>query len=225
MAEAAFHAKALSPEPESGSLADRLIEAATAEFTAQGFQGASIAKIVARAECNVRMIYHYFGNKEGLYRACLSRSYQSLRNAETEADFWGDPPRLALARLITFTWDYMAAHPEFQGMMRIENMSGGQHIAQLVAVNSGGSRLLSRIDALLQRGRQAGVFRRLADPDEVYLSVLGLCTIHLLNRYTMGVVLGRDLADPAWMAARRDMVVEIMQAWLATAPGEDNAES
>ena len=38
----------------------RILDAATQEFCAKGFDGARMEQIVARAECNIRMAYHYF---------------------------------------------------------------------------------------------------------------------------------------------------------------------
>jgi len=50
---------------------ERILRAARREFVAKGFAGARVDAI-ARAACvNKRMLYHYFGDKEGLYRATL----------------------------------------------------------------------------------------------------------------------------------------------------------
>jgi len=53
------------PERTSG----RILEAALKEFAARGFAGARVGSIARRAKINKRMLYHYFGDKEGLYRA------------------------------------------------------------------------------------------------------------------------------------------------------------
>ena len=46
----------------------RLLDAATAEFSAKGFAGARVSEIAARAEVNPQLIAYYFDGKEGLYR-------------------------------------------------------------------------------------------------------------------------------------------------------------
>lgn len=50
---------------------ERILGAALKEFAARGFAGARVDRIALRARINKRMLYHYFGNKEGLFRAIL----------------------------------------------------------------------------------------------------------------------------------------------------------
>src|SRR5882672_11398400 len=51
----------------------RILEAALQEFSAKGFAGARVDVIARRARINKRMLYHYFGDKEGLFREVLRR--------------------------------------------------------------------------------------------------------------------------------------------------------
>ena len=51
----------------------RILEAALLEFAAKGFAGARVDVIARRARINKRMLYHYFGSKEGLFREVLRR--------------------------------------------------------------------------------------------------------------------------------------------------------
>ena len=51
----------------------RILEAALQEFSAKGFAGARVDVIAWRARINKRMLYHYFGDKEGLFREVLRR--------------------------------------------------------------------------------------------------------------------------------------------------------
>lgn len=199
-----------------GVVAQRLIASGTQEFVQHGFEGASISRIVDAAGCNVRMIYHYFGNKAGLYRACITQAYDKLRQAEADAAFWDLPPDQAIAALVCFTFDYMTENPEFQGLMRIENMASAQQVRALDAVNTRARDLFAAIDRVLDRGAKDGVFVHRPDPGLFYLSILGLATIHVSNQHTMSVVLGRDLADASFLQARRDEVQRAVLASLIT---------
>ena len=49
----------------------RILEAALHEFAVRGFAGARVDAIARRADSNKRMLYHYFTDKEGLFRAVL----------------------------------------------------------------------------------------------------------------------------------------------------------
>ena len=48
---------------------ERLLAAAVEEFSAKGFAGARVEAIAQRAGLNKQLISHYFGGKDGLYRA------------------------------------------------------------------------------------------------------------------------------------------------------------
>src|SRR5207247_7629299 len=52
---------------------ERILAAALKEFSAKGFAGARVDRIARRARINKRMLYHYFGNKEHLFRQLLTR--------------------------------------------------------------------------------------------------------------------------------------------------------
>src|SRR5208283_3726401 len=59
---------------------ERILSAALKEFAANGFAGARVDAIARRAAINKRMLYHYFGNKEHLFREVLR-----LKMAERQA--------------------------------------------------------------------------------------------------------------------------------------------
>ncbi len=57
---------------DNDSTRDRIRDAARAEFAAVGFSGARVDAIARRAACNKQLIYHYFGDKAGLYEAVVA---------------------------------------------------------------------------------------------------------------------------------------------------------
>jgi AcrR family transcriptional regulator len=52
---------------------DRILTAALKEFSLHGFAGARVDRIARMARVNKRMLYHYFGNKDDLFREILGR--------------------------------------------------------------------------------------------------------------------------------------------------------
>src|ERR1700738_2910179 len=64
---------------------DRILAAALAEFSVEGFAGARVARIARRARVNKRMLYHYFGNKEDLFRGIFDRKLVQRAAWLTEA--------------------------------------------------------------------------------------------------------------------------------------------
>ena len=58
---------------------ERILAAALKEFAAKGFAGARVDVIARGAAINKRMLYHYFGNKEKLFRAVLRQKIAERR--------------------------------------------------------------------------------------------------------------------------------------------------
>lgn len=94
----------------------RILDAALTEFAEGGFAGARIAGIADAAAANQRMIYAYFGSKEGLYDAVAD---EVIERAHAEVPFTPDDlPGYAAA-----LFDYALARPEvvrFQARRTLE---------------------------------------------------------------------------------------------------------
>jgi AcrR family transcriptional regulator len=186
------------PERTSASI----LAAAVTEFTEKGYAGARIDAIALRSGANKRMIYHYFGDKDGLYLAVLESAYGGIRTAEAELHLTDLEPVQAIERLIDFTWDYFIAHPEFLSILSTENLHRAKFLKKSKRVLQLHSPLVSMISDVLKRGAERGVFRRDADPVYVYISIASLGIFYLSNRWTLSTIFTRDLtAQPeirAW---------------------------
>src|SRR6185437_16159949 len=61
-----------------------ILEVATQEFSATGLTGARVDAIAERTNTTKRMLYYYFGSKEGLYQAVLEKVYGDIRALEQD---------------------------------------------------------------------------------------------------------------------------------------------
>src|ERR1035438_6095038 len=59
-----------------------ILEIATEEFAAMGLTGARVDAIAERTDTTKRMLYYYFGSKEGLYEAVIEEAYGKIRALE-----------------------------------------------------------------------------------------------------------------------------------------------
>jgi len=200
-------------DPERTRLA--ILDAATAEFVAHGFAGASVNEIAARAKVNKRMLYHYYGKKDDLYLAVLERSYKGIRTAERELRLTDLPPREAIERLVMFTWDYFLEHPEFLSLLNTENMLRGRYLRQSTQIRDLHSPLITMMRDVLERGAAEGTFRKGVDPVQLYVSIASLGFFYLSNRYTLSTIFERDLLDPAQLAERGRHIVEVILGYLS----------
>src|SRR5215470_16188026 len=102
---------------DSAATRRRLLEAAHEEFTAHGIAGARVERIAAAADANKAQIYHYFGDKDGLFDAVLERSTEEAVGA-VPIDA-GDLPGYA-ARL----FDYHFDHPHLLRLVTWARLEG-----------------------------------------------------------------------------------------------------
>src|SRR5258708_6025606 len=63
-----------------------IVEVATREFAQKGYSGARVDAIASRTRTSKRMIYYYFGGKEGLYLAVLEEPHSSLPPSHATLD-------------------------------------------------------------------------------------------------------------------------------------------
>ncbi|MDZ7669200.1 MAG: helix-turn-helix domain-containing protein [Gammaproteobacteria bacterium] len=61
----------ISRQRDPAAARRRILMAAAVEFAGRGYAGARVDRLAATARVNKRMLYHYFGDKQGLYRAVL----------------------------------------------------------------------------------------------------------------------------------------------------------
>jgi AcrR family transcriptional regulator len=201
-----------SRDPERTQAA--ILASATAEFTAKGLGGARVDEIARRARVNKRMIYHYFGDKDGLYLAVLEMAYAGIRTAELGLHLSDKDPVEGMRELVLFTWRYFIDHPEFLSLLGTENLHRGAYLKKSRKIRDLHSPLVGMIADLLERGAKQGVFRRNVDPVELYISIAALGFFYMSNRFTLSTIFGRDLIAPASLAARGKHIVEVVLAYL-----------
>ncbi len=206
-------AKAVTPEPRTNdperTRAD-IIEVATREFSEKGLAGARIDLIAEAMRTSKRMIYYYFGSKEGLYIAVLEAAYNRMRSIESELHLEDLAPEDALRKLVGFTVDYQLAHPEFIRLVMNENMHRGEYLAQSKTIQRLNVPAIEGLRKVLQRGQREGVFRNGLDPLDLHMSISALSVFNVANRHTFSLIFKCDLQSAASVVARRDSIIEMV---------------
>lgn len=187
-----------------------ILEVATREFADKGLAGARIDVIAEAMRTSKRMIYYYFGSKEGLYLAVLEESYRRMRTMEAEAHLEDLPPEDALRRLVGHTVDYQWAHPEFIRLVQSENIHRAEFLARSKAIRKLNVPAIEGLRRVLERGQKEGVFRSGIDPVDLHMSISALSNFQVANRHTFSVIFQRDMESPAAQIARRDSIIEMI---------------
>jgi AcrR family transcriptional regulator len=191
-----------------------ILAAALKEFSQAGFAGARIEKIVKAAKCNIRMLYHYFGDKKGLYLAVLEGAYVDLRAREAELKIDFDKPLDGLLELQRFTFNYFEKNPKFEGLLRNENLMHGKFAAQSRVVTETAFPLRRTIERLIESGQRQGLFRPDLDPVQLYVTIAAMSRFHLANGYSLSATLDTDMSTGEWRKARLAHSLALLEGYL-----------
>jgi len=208
--------RASEPTGESGRTNDpertkaNIMEVAAAEFGEKGLAGARIDEIAAATQTSKRMIYYYFGSKEGLYLAVLEESYRRVRDIESDLHLQDLEPEAALRRLVAFTFDHHLANENYIRLVMSENINRGQYLAQSPRIQELNVPAIAAIRDLYERGLRKGVFRPGLDPVDIHASISALSFFNVSNRHTFGLIFKLDTRSTAYIAQRRESVVEMV---------------
>ena len=192
----------------------QILRAARDEFCEQGFNGARVDAIAARAQANKRLLYHYYGNKEALYEAVLLDAYREIRGGERELKLSMHAPVEAMDRLVRFTFRHFLANPWFPRLLAVENLQNARFLKRISDIPSINSPLVAEIGDILARGREQGVFRTDVDPLQLYISIAGLGYFYVSNMKTLSVIFGRDLSEFALVQEREAQAVQMVLDYL-----------
>ena len=191
-----------------------IIEIASEEFALSGLTGARIDEIAARTRTSKRMIYYYFGDKDGLYLSALENAYQMVRQGEGQLDIEHLPPLDALKRLVEFTFDHHRQHESFIRMVMIENIHHGEFLERSKTIRQLNVTAIDHIKKLYARGVKEGLFRKNLDPIELHWQISALCFFNVSNRATFSKIFARDLGTRKALARLREDAVQMIERFV-----------
>jgi AcrR family transcriptional regulator len=165
---------------------ERILAAALQEFAANGFAGARVDAIARRAAINKRMLYHYFGNKEHLFREVLRRKITE-RQASAEG-LSGDP-----AESLPFWFKLSCQDADWVRLLEWEALQEADN--QLIDGNSRralATRSLGRIRQQQALGFLSGEF----EPRHLLLAMRSLTMFPMAFPQLTRLITGRPVSDP-----------------------------
>ena len=187
---------------------DSILKAATKVFARNGFSGGRVEEISKAAKSYDRMIYYYFGSKEGLYIAVLEEMYCRFNDAEAGLDLGSDQPVESLTAVIRFMWGYYLKNPEFITLLNTENLHRGRHIAKSLRARDYSSPAIEVLARVLASGAEQGLFRDRLEARDVYLMIAGMSYFYLSNRFTLSAFLGEKIDTPAALQSWESFVID-----------------
>jgi AcrR family transcriptional regulator len=194
-----------------------ILKVATLEFGEKGLAGGRIDAIAAATQTSKRMLYYYFGSKEGLYLAALEHSYRKVREMESALHLDDMEPVAALRCLVTVSFDHHMNNENYIRLVMSENINRGRYLAQSPNIQELNRPVISTLRAIYERGVAAGVFRSGLDPADIHASISALAFFNVSNRHTFGLIFQVANQSPSYIANRRENVNQMILRYVSKA--------
>jgi TetR/AcrR family transcriptional regulator len=181
----------------------RILAAALKEFSAKGFAGARVDAIARRANINKRMLYHYFGDKEELFKAVLrfkvsqrQKWAESLSGEPEETlPFWFEAACKDADWIRLFEWE--ALQGNWQKVIDEEE--------RLEAIARG----LQRI----QQRQERGLIAADLDPRHVMLTLRSISWFPVAFPQLTRLITGKSVFDPKFQKERVEFLKRFAAAF------------
>jgi len=203
-----------TPRRDPARTRTKLLDAAIAEFSEQGFHGARTERIARRAGTNIRMLYHYYGSKDDLYVAVLEVVLADLRHDELRIDAEHGDALDNLLHVFDYVDGHFGNHPELRKLLAFENLNEARHLARSQRILTMSSPVITLLRRLLQRGASAGTVRAGVDALHLYVAMVSLAYYGRAHAFTLSQIFGRDLHRPAWQHSHLKLTREMVASYL-----------
>jgi len=194
-------------EPDSR---ERILGAALAAFSENGFDGATTRDIAARAGVNQGLIKYYFDGKLKLWRAAVDRAFEELR-AALESTLSNeqfvdevDQMRQSIRRYVHF----VATHPEFIRLMHDEGKRNGPRMRWLVDRHI--RPMYTMITSVLETLRERGALPAHIPAVHFHYILVGSVGLIFHQAEECKRLSGIDLTDESVIETHADAVVHLL---------------
>ena len=188
---------------------EAILDAAEQLFAARGYDAASLEEIGRLAGVSRGTPRYFFGAKEDLYRAVLTRVLTAeaamLLAVQERARAAGDGPEATVAALVESFVDFLIARPTFVRLVEREAASGGRILGEVAAETEAVQSGMASLGAYFA----GGPFREDV-PGQILLALLALSWFPLAHAETFTRAFGFDAEDPAFIREYKAFVVSLV---------------
>jgi len=154
---------------------DRILKAASEEFSEMGFAGARMDQIAHRSGLNKAMIYYRIGDKKTLYEAVLHNFFSAYAQRIVKNTKVGESPEEKFKLFIRNTVQTVEKEGGIAPIMMRELASGTRTLPEVVAQDF--AVIISTLATILEEGEQSGVFIK-TNPFFVHMMIVGTVSFY-----------------------------------------------
>jgi AcrR family transcriptional regulator len=159
--------------------AQKILEAARAEFAEYGLDGGRVDRIARRARVNKAMIYYHFHSKDKLYQAVIDDHFAHIADF-IEKNIAGEYSlEVFLERMAAFLNKTFAERGNFKFIFLREMAAGGERIITPFTRLMSEKGLNWSIKKMIDKGKKDGLFRNV-DTVHAIVAFIGMNLIYLI---------------------------------------------
>ncbi|GHO48103.1 TetR/AcrR family transcriptional regulator [Ktedonospora formicarum] len=196
-----------------------ILEAAKEIFARDGFGAARVDAVAEAAGYNKSLIFQYFGDKLGLYKAVVYSCKEQVEDdlitimqnsIQSDEQINTEQFRSFMASVIRQYFDYQISQPRKVRILAWE-MAEGWQTSMLIEPGDGPHCFRNKFKVVsnyLEKARTQGIVRPEIDPQLLVAHVLNMCFFHVLSipRYQLHFP-ERDFSSPEALAQAREQIV------------------
>jgi TetR/AcrR family transcriptional regulator len=190
---------------------ERILKAAFKEFAGKGFAGARVDGIARRAGINKRMLYHYFGDKEALFREVLRRKI-----AQRQA--WGAATPNEPEESLLYWFELACRDADWIRLLEWEAL---QFIEKRLIDERRRSESVGRAVERIRNRQKLGYLSNDYNPKHMLLAMTALTWFPLAFPQLTRLITGHAFSEPAFQNAHREFLSKFAFAFKPSKAGHE----
>jgi TetR/AcrR family transcriptional regulator len=197
---------------------DKILDVAEALFARRGYMGVGLRELADATGLGKSSLFHHFRGKAALYCEVVARALERIEARVAPVFASAAPPAERLERLVTALVDQLAEQPTTARLL-LRSLFEEEEFeedppAEAARAEAIVASLVTRMQALLHEGAEAGVFRRTSTAHTVQ-TLIGATVYHFASSEVGEGILGKPLFSAEAVAERKAELIALLRHGLA----------
>ena len=182
-----------------------ILLAAEEDFAKAGLYGARINVIAENAGANKRMIYHYYGSKEGLYQKVLEYNLKKIAALGGRDALSGRDLEEGVREIVSRYYWFLHDNPRYVKIIAWEDLLASPYNKKTLKEIL--TPVFNQVFDFYARGCETGLFRKDLDILQLMFSVHAMCFITFAKQ---DILLGMENGSSTTLEKRLEHILDVV---------------
>ena len=199
----------------SRNVAEAAVEAALTAFARDGYAPTKLGTLSEESGVSKRMLHYHFGDKQGLYRAAMSRAVNLLIPPPEVLNRSYTVPVEGVRRFVDAIFHRFLQNPDAARLVIRENLDPVLDKGSTLDIDEV-SEVVLHIERLLLLGQDSGAFRPDISAEDILVMVCSLCMFRESNSEIAWRITRVDMRTQRNIEGLRRMTIDAVLAFLTS---------